>query len=225
MVGDSVNNDFVEIIYKGTPFMVNPDGVVKIRDRILPQRLNADGYPEVWFRTDDGKGYQTLARVHRLVALAFVPNPENKPEVNHKDYNRQNPSADNLEWVTRLENVRYSSCNRPDYSGDKNPNFGNHILSEKYKNDKQLAIEKQGRRGIQNGRCRKIKLFYKDEFVKEFDYIGLCIKYLVDNYSEFNNYKNKPFEKIEQSIRGRIDASVKNGKSYKEHFRFEKEKR
>lgn len=45
--------------------------------------------------------------IHRLVALAFIPNVDNKPEVNHKDYDSTNNHVNNLEWVTREENMRH----------------------------------------------------------------------------------------------------------------------
>ncbi|WP_159585955.1 NUMOD4 domain-containing protein [Chelativorans xinjiangense] len=50
-------------------------------------------------------GQENNFLVHRLVAETFIPNPEGKPQVNHKDFDRQNPRVDNLEWNTPLENV------------------------------------------------------------------------------------------------------------------------
>lgn len=49
-------------------------------------------------------------RIHRLVALAFIPNPQNKPCVNHIDETRQNNHIDNLEWCTYLENNIHGTC-------------------------------------------------------------------------------------------------------------------
>ena len=48
--------------------------------------------------------------VHRLVAQAFIPNPNNYPEVNHKDENKLNNALSNLEFLTHKENIHYGTC-------------------------------------------------------------------------------------------------------------------
>lgn len=77
--------------------------------------------------------------LHRLVAEAFLPNPDNLPCVNHKDENPKNNCVDNLEWCTyaynnsygtRNERISKSSKGKPGMVGQLNPNYGKHPTIE-----------------------------------------------------------------------------------------------
>ena len=88
--------------------------------RIMKLKISDFGYPCLnLFK--DGKKHFTA--VHILVAKAFVPNPDGKPVVHHKDNNPVNPRADNLEWVTYSENeyLAFQSGRKKGMPGESNP--------------------------------------------------------------------------------------------------------
>ena|SRR6185369_14744824 len=89
--------------------MVCRDGIAqRYQARELTLCDSQNGYPRVHLR-DTVNGRRRWAMVHRLVALAFVPNPENKPNVNHIDCNTYNAAATNLEWCTQRENLAHAA--------------------------------------------------------------------------------------------------------------------
>lgn len=98
--------------------------------RVYPEReirmVTSDGYSQSSINID---GKKTTLKMHRLVAQAFIPNPENKPQVNHINSLRKDNRVSNLEWVTVKENVIHS------YKSGFNSNTGElhprAILTEK----------------------------------------------------------------------------------------------
>ena len=92
------------------PYYVSANGQIwsLSSDSLIKQQL-VSGYMSV----NIGYPKQLFQHVHRLVCSAFWPNPNKKPIVNHKDGNKMNNTADNLEWTTASENVRHALTLRP----------------------------------------------------------------------------------------------------------------
>jgi hypothetical protein len=208
------------IMIRGINYIVSSDGKVYSTNtggpsyyhKEISQRLNSDGYFQITVGKTDNRGQY---RVHRMVAEAFIPNPDNLPEVNHKDYDRTNNNVGNLEWCTHADNVTYSAgTGHYSHFGESNPNYGNDTLRNKYAADPELSKEKNSRPGAKNGRCRKVKLINIENGEEiNFDYTRQAAQYLMDN--GFVRAK-----KID-SVSNRITLSIEKNAMFYQKFKAE----
>lgn len=87
---------------------VKSDKTGRILKPWAQSRLDKDSYLQIGLMRE---GIRHKFLIHRLVAQAFIENPDGKSQVNHKDLNRLNNLVENLEWVTASENVKHSNLN------------------------------------------------------------------------------------------------------------------
>lgn len=123
-------------------------GYIVRNEKIKKPKTNSDGYKVVCLQMCGNKRYVS---VHRLVAEAFIPNPNKYLEINHKDYNRTNNRVDNLEWITHKDNVRYSS------------DIGKYSVCKL---------------GDKNGKSKSVDLYKNDNLVKSFSCIKNCSEWI-----------------------------------------------
>lgn len=108
-------------------------GIVHFDEQIMAPAISKDGYVKV--SLSDTKGKRKSFRVHRLVANAFIENPDNKPQVNHLDENKQNNRVDNLNWVTAKENLEWNDLqSRMHKTLENDPRQSNQVIAIKLSN-------------------------------------------------------------------------------------------
>jgi hypothetical protein len=90
-----------------TNYLINKNGEIKslYKNKILKPSDNGNGYKQAHIRY---KGKRKTVYYHTAVAMTFIPNPENKSMVNHKNFNKEDNRAENLEWVTAKENTNHA---------------------------------------------------------------------------------------------------------------------
>lgn len=103
-------------------------------EKILKPCLNNKGYCRVRLTKSTNS---KLFFVHRLVAMAFIPNPNNFPQINHKDENKQNNSSNNLEWCTSLYNNNFGKKKE----SNKNERQKKQVFAENIKNGEYLILK------------------------------------------------------------------------------------
>jgi len=114
MRGAKVNTDK----YKDVPgyediFSISVDGEVfsKRTKRVLKTCIGKTGYRIISTKIGGRKGVNKCLKIHRLVAMTYIDNPESKPIVNHKDGDKLNNNVNNLEWNTGSQNIKHAYDN------------------------------------------------------------------------------------------------------------------
>jgi hypothetical protein len=137
---------------------IGPKG--KIFDRTYPEKVlkygkDKKGYYRTVLSLD---GINTTVKVHRIVAQTFIPNPENKPQVNHIDGNKTNNRIDNLEWCNNQENQDHSWKTGLRKRGKEHWSYGKQPQGFKkyYETHKGIRHPSYGVRGIKNSNSKKV---------------------------------------------------------------------
>ena len=108
---------------------------------VYKTHINGNGYEQVCVSLGSRKQKKTF-KIHKAVAETFIPNPDNKEEVNHIDGNKENNNVNNLEWVSGKENMKHAADNKL-----LNPNCGVDHPSAKLTKEDVIYIREHYVRG------------------------------------------------------------------------------
>jgi hypothetical protein len=210
----------------------NLGNIKNIKTNKLLKILCKDGYNNISLKHNELK---KSFKIHRLVALAFIENPENKSDVNHKDKNKLNNHVSNLEWMTRKENnihrckdlIITTNKNKPIYRIDKNTDE----ILEKYNSIEDAAVwafnneltknTHNGRNAIGNCITGLSKISYGFKWILEpydeclegeiWKQVPNTIKtYWVSNLGRFKNSQGVIMDNYKETVSGYISIGIDN---------------
>ena len=104
-------------------YIISNDGKIwsKFYEKYLDGSIGTKGYLQLWLKCKDGKKRYFMK--HRVIAYCFIPNPENKPQVDHINTIKTDNRAENLRWVNQSENNRNPITNRRLSEGQKRTSY------------------------------------------------------------------------------------------------------
>lgn len=181
--------------YEGLYEVSNIGNVRNVRrNTLLRLQKTNNGYIRVHLCKN---GISTGFQVHRLVAQAFIPNPQDLPQVNHKDEDKTNNNVDNLEWCTAKYNMNFGTARirsintkiKNGYINEENVGLSEEEYSKKYYEENREKIREQNREYKKKNR----------EKIRE----------------QKNEYREKNREKIREHMR---EYYKKNKEKYKEYY-------
>lgn len=150
-------------------------------ERILKPNKTKHGYLMVALRKNNKPNY---FKVHRLVAITFIPNPENKPQIDHINAIKTDNTVNNLRWVTAKENIR-NPLNMVHLTGKNHPMFGK----------KRSEETKNKMRGKNNPRAHKVRNLETKEIFdtvtdaeKKYNLSRGCIAYAIKHNGRSAGY-------------------------------------
>ena len=115
-------------------------------ERTLKPTKDKDGYLQVILYKD---GKRKMHRIHRTVAEAFIPNPDNLPQINHRDENPSNNRVDNIEWCDCKYNINYGTRTKK-ASVKKSKTVYQYTMDRKFIKEWQSAMEVERELGFYN---------------------------------------------------------------------------
>ena len=157
-------DDFVQIAnFDG--YFINKNGEILSKriykeGRLMKPKMEKTGYYRICLYKDNKQEYML---VHRLLALTFIPNPDNLPFVDHHDRIRKNNSLDNLSWVTR-------ELNNQNRTRPKNNKLGyKHISVDKRKGNEyyRVRINRNGKKHSKHFKTLEEAIKYRNEYLTE----------------------------------------------------------